>query len=329
LIKNADFDTEPNNSLGTAQNLSSTSGVLGHVTSGSDADLYSISVLNGQRLQIDATLPGGGPRQFVNELATPSGSRLLLELVDPSGAVVASDSQSITHTASQAGTYVLRVSSTAAKGEYFVSYRFTTAIDGDFDDDGDYDCDDINALSTAIAQSGSVSLFDLNGDGILSILDQDAWRLEAGTANLGPERAYPIADANLDGVVNGLDFQAWDAHKFTFNTNWCEGNFDANQVIDGADFNLWNENRTIVLIGNVKSPAALAPPPAIVERAIQQMFHDEPEQAASQAVAQAWPGLPVRDRRTADPQYFQRPRQERHLSVLDRSLAEFKRGLLE
>lgn len=115
--------------------------------------------------------------------------------------------------------------------------------DGDFDNDGDYDCTDVNALTAAVGSGGSVPLFDLNGDDLLSLADVDQWRVEAGSANLGAGRVYRVGDANLDSAVDVSDFNLWNAAKFTSNTNWCHGNFNADGVIDGTDFGLWNSNK--------------------------------------------------------------------------------------
>ena len=98
-------------------------------------------------------------------------------------------------------------------------------------------------LTTAVATGGSVALYDLNGDNVLSLADVDAWRAEAGEVNLGPGRVYLVGDANLDSVVDGSDFGRWNAAKFTNNTNWCDGNFNADLVVDGSDFGLWNSQQ--------------------------------------------------------------------------------------
>jgi hypothetical protein len=115
--------------------------------------------------------------------------------------------------------------------------------DGDFDNDDDYDCADVNALTAAVVSGGSAASFDLNGDDVLSVADVDQWRVEAGNANLGAGRVYRVGDANLDGTVDGSDFSLWNAAKFTNNTRWCDGNFNADSVIDGTDFGLWNRNK--------------------------------------------------------------------------------------
>jgi hypothetical protein len=116
-------------------------------------------------------------------------------------------------------------------------------IDGDFNNDGAYNCADIDALSVAVANNGVVAQFDLNGDSLLSILDVDAWRAEAGAANIGVGRSYRVGDANLDGNVDGSDFGIWNSNKFTANQEWCRGNFNADTVTDGSDFGLWNSNK--------------------------------------------------------------------------------------
>jgi hypothetical protein len=116
-------------------------------------------------------------------------------------------------------------------------------IDADFNNDGSLNCTDIDLLTNAVAMGGTVSQFDLNGDGALTILDVDRWRSDAGAANLGAGRSYRVGDANLDGVVDGSDFGVWNSNKFTSNKDWCKGNFNADVVTDGSDFGLWNSNK--------------------------------------------------------------------------------------
>lgn len=134
----------------------------------------------------------------------------------------------------------------------------TFSPDGDFNNDGNFDCVDVNALTTAIASGGSVTMFDLNGDGLLNLADVDDWRAEAGDTNLGPGRVYTVADANLDGFTDGGDFIIWNAHKFSQNTNWCDGNFNADLAVDGSDFILWNANKFTAADG-----AAAVPEPGL------------------------------------------------------------------
>lgn len=119
----------------------------------------------------------------------------------------------------------------------------TSSPDGDFDNDGDYDCADINALTSAVAGGGALGTFDLNGDTVLSLADVNTWLAEAGNVNLGMGRAYLPGDANLDSVVDGSDFNIWNSNKFTVGTDWCSGNFNADAVYDGSDFNIWNTNK--------------------------------------------------------------------------------------
>ncbi len=122
-------------------------------------------------------------------------------------------------------------------------YIGPSGISGDFNNDGLYNCADINALTIAVATGGSVAQYDLNGDTVLNLADVDTWRAEAGGINLGPGRVYRVGDANLDSVVDGSDFNLWNGTKFTSNANWCNGNFNADLVVDGSDFNLWNGNK--------------------------------------------------------------------------------------
>ena len=116
-------------------------------------------------------------------------------------------------------------------------------IDGDFNNDGNYDCLDINALIAAITAGTNDSGFDLTGDGLLGLADRDAWLAEAGGVNLGPGKVYRLGDANLDGFVDASDFNLWNANKFTTTAAWCSGDFNADGFVDASDFNLWNVNK--------------------------------------------------------------------------------------
>ncbi len=55
-----------------------------------------------------------------------------------------------------------------------------------------------------------------------------------------------LGDANLDGVVDGQDMIAWGRHKFTFNSNWCDGDFTADGMIDGQDFIEWTNHKFMI-----------------------------------------------------------------------------------
>ena len=117
------------------------------------------------------------------------------------------------------------------------------AVDGDFNDDGMYDCEDINSLVVDIAAGNNTASFDLTGDGNVDLDDRDAWLAEAGENNLGPGRSYLLGDANLDGGVDGSDFGDWNSNKFSSTAAWCLGDFNADGGIDGSDFGIWNVNK--------------------------------------------------------------------------------------
>lgn len=67
-----------------------------------------------------------------------------------------------------------------------------------------------------------------------------------GTAGGDYERTVEVAasgDANADGVVDGIDFGIWDANKFTVSNDWSKGDFNRDGAIDTRDFNIWNNNK--------------------------------------------------------------------------------------
>ena len=128
-----------------------------------------------------------------------------------------------------------------------VEFGVILELNGDFNGDDVWDCDDIDALVAAIAAGGNNPLFDLTGDGVVSmadITDPDfGWLRRAGEENLGVGRTYLVGDANLDGVVDGPDFLLWNENKFMDGAGWCGGDFNADGAVDGQDFILWNQNK--------------------------------------------------------------------------------------
>ena len=145
-------------------------------------------------------------------------------------------------------TYLANLPNPMTTTEAFSAAAFVTevtSLDGDFNDDGNYDCADIDALVGEIASGSFDSAFDLTGDGVLDLGDRDAWLVEAGAdANSGTASGNPflLADANLDGFVDTTDFNVWNDNKFTVTAEWCSGDFNADGFVDTGDFNIWNEN---------------------------------------------------------------------------------------
>ena len=116
-------------------------------------------------------------------------------------------------------------------------------VDGDYDDNGVYDCADIDLLMTTIAAGNYDANLDLNNDGFLDLTDRDLWLAEAGEAELGPGKEFLLGDADLSGAVDGADFIVWNDNKFTAVAGWCNADFDASGAVDGADFITWNDNK--------------------------------------------------------------------------------------
>jgi MYXO-CTERM domain-containing protein len=120
------------------------------------------------------------------------------------------------------------------------------SVNGDFDNNGVWECFDVDSLVDEIVQVAGGATpnldFDLTGDNDVTTEDLTAWLAEAG-----PERGFagPIleGDANLDGSVDGPDFLTWNDNKFTSDNLWCGGDFNADGTTDGPDFLIWNENK--------------------------------------------------------------------------------------
>jgi subtilisin family serine protease len=129
------FDTEPNNSFASAQNISASGRVLGHAGD----DWYQLAVTAGDVVQLRTFTPAGGAGQFVNNLDP------LVELYNPAGGLIASDNNSapdgrnalLTFVAQSTGNYRVRVTGAGAtSGEYILqAANFTAGIGGSSGDD--------------------------------------------------------------------------------------------------------------------------------------------------------------------------------------------------
>ena len=106
---------------------------------------------------------------------------------------------------------------------------------GDFDDDGDLDCDDLQLLAAAIAGGSGDLAFDVNDDAVVDAADVLFWITDI--------RMTLPGDANLDGFVDTSDFNIWNDNKFSTGTYWCTGDFTGDGITDASDFNVWNSNK--------------------------------------------------------------------------------------
>ena len=152
----------------------------------SDTDFYSFTIDSAAEVDVLLTPAGytyreGAQNGTQSTYPTSTFSNLNLTVFDSNGTtVLASDNSgglgeadSISALAlSDPGEYFVRVRGAADEVQLYqleVSVTETvTALDGDFNDDGVYDCADINALTTDVAGSGTPASFDLDGDGWFS-----------------------------------------------------------------------------------------------------------------------------------------------------------------
>ncbi len=120
---------------------------------------------------------------------------------------------------------------------------------GDFNGDGRWDCQDIDALVAAVAGGGNDLDFDMTGDGVVDgndIIDpREGWLVVGGASNpsITGGNAFLGGDGNLDGFVDISDFNIWNSGKLSTTAAWCAGDFNADGVIDVSDYNVWNSHR--------------------------------------------------------------------------------------
>ncbi len=130
----------------------------------------------------------------------------------------------------------------AGDNDFLMTIIDNDLVDGDFNDDGFFDCADIDSLVAIVASGIDLPEWDLTGDEYVDQLDLVQWLADAAIHN-GLPHAYRRGDANLDGVVDGSDFSIWNSNKFLFDVGWCRGDFTADGVVDASDVVVWNANK--------------------------------------------------------------------------------------
>jgi ELWxxDGT repeat protein len=114
---------------------------------------------------------------------------------------------------------------------------------GDFSLDERLTAEDLDLLVSAIAMQTDDGTFDMNGDGIVTTLDVNAWLRVTGRVMRSDPHAFVAGDADLDGIVDANDYGAWSSNRFRSLRNWTGGDFNADGATDATDFNIWNSNK--------------------------------------------------------------------------------------
>ena len=217
---------------------------------------------------------------------------------------MASGSTGLSHIAATNGTYVIRAFTATASGEYFLDLQ-SAPVDGDFNDDGFYDCADVDSLTAVIAGGSNDARFDLTADGVVDLDDLNAWLAEAGAVNNASGQPYLLGDADLDGLVDGTDFGIWNTNRFSSAAAWCSGDFNADGFIDGRDFGIWNSNKFTSALASTVSPTPFAAERRVVETAHAEL---EKTELRSSLLPSALPRQNVVDR--SQLRYGEQPRHE-------------------
>jgi len=100
---------------------------------------------------------------------------------------------------------------------------------GDVDLDGDVDAADRAKIAGNVTSAGGWADGDIDGDGVVTSFDLDAWDLYNAT---GISPCCP-SDFDSNGFVNGDDF---DAFVGLFEAGDCAADFDLNGFVNGDDF---------------------------------------------------------------------------------------------
>ncbi len=231
------------------------------VTFTDNSEVEFADIVNGV---IEVTGPNGYSEiaNIVSVTPTTDAASLTATLSIPAAGGTWDAADTGTYTISVAGFQVTDLSNNFVAGGTIGSFdvNLTGSTPGDFDNDGDFDCDDVDALSAAIIAGSSDSTFDLDASGTVNVADLHFWVTDIKGTILG--------DANLDFTVDGQDFLIWNANKFTSGNAWCSADFDGNGIVDGADFLIWNANK-------FQSAGPIVTPPAHEEERSLPVFGPE------------------------------------------------------
>jgi hypothetical protein len=254
------FGIEPNEDAQDQRLIDASSFALGYLDIATDpSDAYLVSLPVGRPVLIRVATPLNHPRsQPENTLQT------LFSFADPSAAPLPGfveridlPDMGIVLTSTETVNVQVGIAAESGLGEYLSEFD-VAVLDGDFNDDGELSCVDLNALTSAMVTGEDLS-FDVSADGLLDENDLLLWFVLASRANSGSGEIYRPGDANLDGTVDGLDFDIWSSNRFTLVGGWCNGDFNIDGQVDVSDFNIWNDNR-------FESGVAAASPPADIVR---------------------------------------------------------------
>jgi hypothetical protein len=192
-----------------------------------------------------STGPEGGPKDFADGtrfqtpfLYDPAFGNLLIELQDFDKNFPVSATVDIATAPPGSARALLLISDNPKTAAGTLSFDFVTIMqlvfvpEEDFNRDGQLTGDDINALASAVATDSTDRLFDLSGDGQVSLADVDTWLLAKSTLN---------GDADLDGTVQFADFVIL-ANSYGRPGAWTEGDFDASGQVQFPDFTILANN---------------------------------------------------------------------------------------
>jgi len=112
------------------------------------------------------------------------------------------------------------------------TFSFLRLVDGDFDESGDLNASDMDALSLAIRDGRTEARWDLNDDQTVNHLDRTFW--------IRTLRGSTYGDANLDGLFDSGDllavFQAGSYQDaIPNNAGWIQGDWDGDGDFESSD----------------------------------------------------------------------------------------------
>jgi hypothetical protein len=112
---------------------------------------------------------------------------------------------------------------------------------GDFDNDGDIDADDIDAIGAAVQAGSTDAEFDLDGDGDVDADDFAFHVHDLVDTALGEGTGTEFGDFNLDGMVSILDLGAL-GDGYGVAGGWTNGDANGDGTVGILDLGLLGDN---------------------------------------------------------------------------------------
>ena len=218
------------------------------ISNQSDSDYFSIRVDTPVDLDV-LLMPAGPTYQFRDNDAFDSSAiaDLSLQVLNSAGEVIADLDQTVTGLPEfrrgvqlyEPGEYFVRVAGNYHLAQFYAlhletDHPYQENPDGDYNDDGVVNLADTTLWRDSLNATGANLVADGSNNDLISDYDYKIWRWNYGA---GSSLTLP-GDFNADGVVDMADFTVWRNSQGQVGFDLA-ADADSNYRVDHADYDLW------------------------------------------------------------------------------------------